>query len=387
MAPPFPFPDPPESRLHRHRQLAPTANVRVSPFCLGTMGFGEADKHRMGECSKETAFAILDRFWELGGNFLDTACGYQAQQSEQWLGEWFTARGNRDEFVIATKYSSPYRLHEKQIKIQSNFGGNGTKSLRLTLENSLRNLQTSYIDLYYVHWWDYNSSIPELMHALNDLVAAGKINYLGISDCPAWVVTKANQYARDHGLRQFVVYQGQWNAAFRDFERDIIPMCRDEGMALVPYGALGKGKFQTEEGYKEREKNNPGRKGVASEQEKAVSKKLETIANAKGTKLHAVALAYVMQKEPYVFPLVGTRTLQHLEDAVEGLKLSLDDSDLLEIEKAYTFEPGFPHNFLSGSLFGGDPVVPQGARDVWLTNVIGTFDYVQGSKPIKPENC
>lgn len=182
MAPPFPFPEQPDSPLYRHRQLAPNANVRVSPICLGTMGFGEADKHRMGECTKETAFKILDNFWALGGNFLDTACGYQAQQSEKWLGEWFEARGNRDEFVIATKYSSAYRTHEKDVKIQSNFGGNGTKSLRLTLENSLKNLRTSYIDLFYVHWWDYNTSIPELMNGLNDLVSAGKVNYLGISD-------------------------------------------------------------------------------------------------------------------------------------------------------------------------------------------------------------
>lgn len=181
MAPPFPQPPPPESPLYRHRQLAPTANVRVSPVCLGTMSFGEADKARMGECTKETAFAILDEFYGLGGNFVDTACGYQAQQSERWLGEWFAARGNRDEFVVATKYSSPYRKHEPGV-MQSNFGGNGTKSLRLTVENSLRNLQTGYIDILYVHWWDYNSTVAEIMHGLNDLVVAGKVNYLGISD-------------------------------------------------------------------------------------------------------------------------------------------------------------------------------------------------------------
>lgn len=146
------------------------------------MGFGEADKHRMGECTKETAFEILDNLWSLGGNFVDTACGYQAQQSEKWLGEWFEARGDRDEFVIATKHSSACHKHEKDVKIQSNFGGNGTKSLRLTLENSLENLRTSYIDLFYVHWWDHNTSIPEVMNGLNDLVSAGKVNYLGIWD-------------------------------------------------------------------------------------------------------------------------------------------------------------------------------------------------------------
>ncbi|KAH8647710.1 NADP-dependent oxidoreductase domain-containing protein [Xylariales sp. PMI_506] len=385
MAPPFPLAPPPESPLYRHRQLAPNANVRVSPICLGGMGFGEADKARLGECSKETAFEILDNFVELGGNFIDTACGYQNQQSEQWIGEWMAARQIRDEMVLATKYSSPYRKHEKQVKIQSNFGGNGTKNLRLCLENSLKNLQTSYVDIFYVHWWDYNTSIPEIMQGLNDLVVAGKVNYLGISDCPAWVVAKANQYARDHGLRQFVVYQGMWSAAIRDFERDIIPMCKDEGMAMIPYGVAGQGKFQTEAGYKERESNNPGRAGKANDLYKSVAKKLETIAEAKNTKITNVAIAYVMQKAPYVFPLVGCRKVDYVKDFVGALKVDLDEEDILEIEKAYYFDPGFPHSFLSGSLFGGDPIVPQGPQDVWLTNVIGTFDYVEGPKPIKPQ--
>ncbi|KAH8894670.1 Aldo/keto reductase [Thozetella sp. PMI_491] len=386
MAPPFPFPDAPESPLYRHRQLAPTANVRVSPLCLGTMGFGEVDKARMGECTKETAFEILDNFWSLGGNFLDTACGYQSQQSEKWLGEWFSARGNRDEFVIATKYSSAYRLHEKHIKIQSNFGGNGTKSLRLTIENSLRNLRTTYIDLFYVHWWDYNTTIPELMHALNDLVTAGKVNYLGISDCPSWVVAKANQYARDHGLRQFVAYQGLWNAAVRDFERDIIPMCKDEKMAIIPFGAVGAGRFQTQRAFQDRENDNPGRRGQASEKYKLVSQKFEEIGAKKNASLHSIALAYVMQKAPYVFPLVGTRTLKHLTDAIEALKVNLTADDIEDIEKANIFEPGFPHSFLSGSQFGGDPICPEGGQDVWLTNILGTFDYVQSPAPVKPGN-
>lgn len=155
--------------------------MRVSPICLGAMGFGDAHAARMGTCTKETAFQILDEFVDLGGNFIDTACGYQDQQSEKWLGEWLAARQNRDEMVIATKYSSPYRMHEN-VKIQSNFGGNGTKNLRATLENSLKNLQTSYVDILYLHWWDYNSTIEETMLGLNDLVVAGKVNYLGISD-------------------------------------------------------------------------------------------------------------------------------------------------------------------------------------------------------------
>ncbi|KAK9458697.1 NADP-dependent oxidoreductase domain-containing protein [Lipomyces oligophaga] len=377
---PHALPPQPTSLLFRHRQLSPTANVRVSPFCLGAMNFGEANKARMGECSKDTAFEILDTFKSLGGNFVDTANGYQDGQSEQWLGEWMTSRACRDEMVIATKFSMAYRLHEKE-KIQSNFGGNGTKSLHVSVINSLKSLQTTYIDLLYLHWWDYATSIPEVMHSLNDLVVSGKVLYLGISDTPAWVVTKANQYARDHGLRQFVVYQGMWSAAIRDFERDIIPMCRDEGMALLPWGAMGQGRFQTEADFKEREKNPPGRKRKPSSVERNVSKVLEELSVSKNVPLTSIVIAYVMKKAPYVFPLVGTRTVNHLKSNVLALSVNLSEDDIAKIDDASPFNPGFPHTFLSGTFYRDEnerQEGPAGPQDVWLTNVMGTFDWVGG---------
>lgn len=381
------MPPPPESPLFRHRQLAPTANVRVSPICLGAMNFGDAHKARMGECNKETSFEILDTFKSLGGNFIDTANGYQDGESEKWLGEWLKSRDCRDEMVLATKFSSPYQKHKKD-KIQSNFGGNGSKSLKMSVDKSLERMQTTYIDLLYLHWWDYATTIPELMHALNDLVASGKVIYLGISDTPAWVVSKANQYARDHGLRQFVVYQGLWNASIRDFERDIIPMCKDEGMGLLPYGTLGQGRFQTETTFKEREQNNPGRKGKKpTSVEKAVSKVMEGLAKEKKTALTSIAMAYVMQKTPYVFPLVRGRKVEHIKGNIDALNVDLTEEDVLKIDAAYHFDPGFPHTFLSGTLFGdeGDEQeVPAGPQDVWLTNFLGTFDWVEGPKPIRP---
>ncbi|KAK9686388.1 hypothetical protein K7432_015179 [Basidiobolus ranarum] len=381
----FPTHPPPKSLLDRHRQLAPTASVRVSPLCLGAMSFGEAWKQRMGECSKETAFEILDYFVSQGGNFIDTANLYQDEESETWLGEWMASRQNRDQIVLATKYSSSYKGYQKD-KIQSNYGGNGTKSLRISLEESLRKLQTTYIDLFYLHWWDYSVTIPELMHSLNDLVVAGKILYLGISDSPAWVVSKANQYARDHGLRQFVVYQGLWNASIRDFERDIVPMCRDEGMGLLPYGTLGQGRFQTEEAFKEREKSNPGRKSKPiNDHDRAVSKVLEKVAKAKGTEITSVALAYIRQKTPYVFPIIGCRKIEHLKGNIAALGLYLTEDEIKDIDKAYVFDPGFPHTFLSGTLF--NDATPEGAMepgDVWLTKLMGNFDWVASEKSIEP---
>lgn len=197
------------------------------------------------------------------------------------------------------------------------------------------------------------------------------------------MVAKANQYARDHGLRQFVVYQGLWNAAVRDFERDIIPMCKDEGMAIIPYGVLGAGKFQTSAGYKEREVQNPGRRGDVSVLYKTVAKQLETLANTKNATITSIAAAYVLHKAPYVFPLIGCRTLEHVKGTVNALDVRLSQQEIEEIEAVHSFDPGFPHNFLSGSLFGGEPKVPSGPQDVWLTNVLGVFDYVEAPKAIQ----
>jgi aryl-alcohol dehydrogenase-like predicted oxidoreductase len=363
--------------------LAPTAAVRVSPLCLGAMNFGDAHKARLGECSKDTAFEILDHFISEGGNFIDTSSSYQDEESETWLGEWMAARQNRDEMVIATKYSSSYKKHLKD-KLQSNYGGNSAKSMKVSVEQSLKKLQTSYIDIFYLHWWDYSVSIPELMHGLNDLVTSGKVLYLGISDTPAWVVTKANQYARCTGLRQFVVYQGLWSAAIRDFERDIIPMCLDEGMALAPYGALGQGRFQSEDIFREREKSNPGRKGRPyDEHDRAISRALEKIAKEKGSEITSVALAYVRHKAPYVFPIIGGRKLEHLKGNITALDLKLTDEEISEIDAAYKFDHGFPHTFLSGTLFtGATPAAPNGPAGVWLTTPMGNFDWVEQPKSI-----
>ncbi|RAK82054.1 aldo/keto reductase [Aspergillus fijiensis CBS 313.89] len=373
------------SPLFHHRQLAPAAAVRVSPLCLGTMTFGGRQQGRYGDCTREDAFAMLDHFHEQGGNFLDTASGYQEGESEVLVGEWMAARQNRDQIVLATKYTTAYMTHHRD-RIQSNYGGNNAKSMKVSVEASLQKLQTSYIDLLYVHWWDYTTSIPELMHALNDLVVAGKVIYLGISDTPAWVVTKANQYARDHGLRPFAVYQGMWNAAMRDFERDIIPMAREEGMALCPYGVLNQGRFQTRQGFQEREKHNPGRKFIpTSEHDKKVSAVLEDISTAKGAEIVSVALAYVMQKAPYVFPIVGGRKVDHLRGSVAGLSVALSDEDIQKIESAYPFDFGFPHTFLSGSMFDNStPRMADKPGDVWLTKNLGKFDWVEPPKPIRP---
>lgn len=355
--------------------LAPNASVRVSPLCLGAMNFGDAWKDFMGECNQGTAEGMLDFFYEQGGNFIDTANNYQKEESEKWIGEWMAKREVRDQMVIATKFTTAFRSGYGDTENIVNTTGNGTKSLHLSVKASLKKLQTDYIDLLYVHWWDFTTDIPELMQSLNQLVVQGKVLYLGISDTPAWIVSKANQYARDHGMRPFSVYQGRWSAAARDFERDIIQMAASEGMALAPWGSIGGGNFKSAE----QRKNSEGRKmRPASEADIKVSETLEKIAKAKSTEITSVALAYVLHKAPYVFPIVGGRNIKHLKGNIEALSLKLTKEDIATIESATPFDVGFPMNFLG---LTGRP------EDVWLTNVAGRTEHVKGLTPIEPRSA
>ncbi|KAI0403731.1 norsolorinic acid reductase [Xylaria palmicola] len=367
----LPTAPPPKSPLARYRILSPTASVRVSPLCLGAMNFGDAWKQHMGACDQGNTEKILDFFYENGGNFIDTANNYQFEESEIWIGEWMKKRGVRDQMVIATKYTTNFRAnHPDEILINNQ--GNGTKSLHLSVNRSLQKLQTDYIDLLYVHWWDFSTSIPEVMQSLNQLVLAGKVLYLGVSDTPAWVVAKANEYARNHGLRQFSVYQGRWSAAARDFEREIIPMAKHEGMALAPWGALGSGHFKTEE----QRRKGEGRSAQPTEAEVAVTRALEAVAKRKDTLITSVAQAYVTHKTPYVFPIVGGRTVEHLRANIAALTLSLSEEDMREIEAAAPFDLGFP-----GSFYYADPSRAH-PGEVFLLRMGGVTEYVPEPKAI-----
>ncbi|KID92071.1 norsolorinic acid reductase [Metarhizium guizhouense ARSEF 977] len=360
----------PKSPLSRYRLLSPTASVRVSPLCLGSMNFGDAWADWMGECNQESTEKILDFFFEQVRNFIDTANSYQFEQSETWIGEWMKKRGNRDQMVISTKYTTNFKAGPNHPHIMANCVGNGTKSLHVSVNASLRKLQTDYIDLLYIHWWDYSASIPEVMQSLNQLVAAGKILYLGISDAPAWIVSKANEYARNHGLRQFSVYQGRWSASCRDLERDVIPMCKAEGMAITPWGSLGGGNFKTEQARRSSE----GRRTEVSDADIKTSRILEEIAIRKNTAITSIALAYVMHKTPYVFPVIGGRKVEHLKGNIEALTIELTDEEIRLIEAAVPFDLGFPHNFLWGRQ------VPNPLQDVWLLSTAGNFEHVEDAR-------
>ncbi|KAK6068446.1 norsolorinic acid reductase [Seiridium cupressi] len=367
-------PTPPKSLLGRHRLLAPSASVRVSPLCLGGMSIGNAWQFGMGECTKEMAFELLDTFYDLGGNFIDTANTYQGGESEQWIGEWMAQNNRRSEMVVSTKYTmSPKTGHPIQ---QSNYGGTGAKSLHLSIHNSLKALQTDYVDILYVHCWDYATEISELMHSLNVLINQGKVLYLGISDAPAWIVTKANMYARQNGLRPFSLYQGRYSVQERDLEREIIPMCQEEGMALQPFGVLGSGLFKSPDKPDTGARNMPPPMLIGRED--SMSKVLDAVAKRHNVPITSVALAYTLQKAPNVFPVLGGRKPEHLKANIEALSLELTSEDVQEIEKGYDFDLGFPHTFMG---FGG---MIRGPQDINVLTMMGYFDYVAPQKAILP---
>ncbi|OJJ58495.1 hypothetical protein ASPSYDRAFT_44856 [Aspergillus sydowii CBS 593.65] len=356
----------PRTELGRPRVLSSTAGIRVSPLQLGAMSIGDAWSSMMGSMDKDSSFKLLDAFVEAGGNFIDTANNYQSEQSETWLGEWMASRNNRDRMVIATKFTTDYRSYELGKGNAPNCCGNHKRSLKMSLRDSLQKLQTDWIDVLYVHWWDYTTSIEELMDSLHTVVEQGKVLYLGISDTPAWVVSAANTYARAHGKTPFSVYQGRWNVMLRDFERDIIPMALHFGMALAPWDVLGSGKFQTAKALEERRKKGEGLRsmlgaGEQSSDEARMSEALAKVAAEHGIEsVTAIALAYVLQKVPNVFPIVGGRKVEHLQDNIQSLKIKLTPEQVEYLESVRPLDMGFPHN-----MVGTDPKL-SGVISPWV---------------------
>jgi len=333
----------------------------------------------MGSMDKESSFKLLDAYYDNGGNFIDTANNYQDESSEEFIGEWAEKRGIRDQLFIATKYSTNFKHRAPEVEQKVMYTGNNAKSLHLAVEASLKKLRTSYIDLLYVHWWDWNTSVEEVMRSLHALILARKVLYLGVSDTPAWVVSKANQYARDHALTPFVIYQGAWNVMERSFEREIIPMARSEGLALAPWNVLAAGKIRTDE--EEERRRQTGEKGRTTfnpnwernEKEKKVCKALEKVAGEIGANsITSVAIAYLMQKTTHVFPILGGRKVEHLLANVEALSLTLTDEHIKYIESVVDFDLGFPN-----SMIGSNPA----SSFIKISTIVDTMPVAQ---PIRP---
>ncbi|PSR75680.1 hypothetical protein PHLCEN_2v8971 [Hermanssonia centrifuga] len=246
-------------------------------------------------------------------------------------------------------HQANYKRGASDVAQKTHYVGNNIKSLHNSVEDSLKKLRTTYIDILYVHWWDYVTSIEEVMNGLHHLVAQGKVLYLGVSDTPAWVVAKANTYARLTNRTPFVIYQGPWSILNRDLEREILPLARNEGLALAPFDVLAGGKIRTdaeeqtrlETGEKGRMISNPN--WQRTEDQRKVCLALEKVASEVGAKsIQAVAIAYLLQKTPYVFPIVGGRKVEHLHANIEALEIALSPEQIAYLESILPFDKGFP---------------------------------------------
>jgi 1-deoxyxylulose-5-phosphate synthase len=310
--------------------------MTVSRICLGCMSYGTRQWREWvlteDEAREHFAFAI-----EAGINFFDTANVYSAGVSEQVTGRWLGEMGRRDELVIATK------VHGRMAP-GPNCVGLSRKHIIAACEASLRRLRTDYIDLYQIHRWDYTTPAEETLEALDSLVRAGKVRYLGASSMAAWQFSKALYTAREHGWHRFVAMQNHYNLVYREEEREMIPLCVDQGVAVIPWSPLARGFLcgnRTREGKKltTRAASDPFASPYYTDDGFAVLDAVNQVASARGVTPGAVALAWMLQAPGVTAPIIGTTKLKHLEEAIKALDLQLSPEDVASLEAPYQPKP------------------------------------------------
>jgi len=316
-------------------RLLGNSGLRVSELALGAMTFGTED---WGVDQAESR-RVYDGFREAGGNFIDTANVYSAGRSETFLGEFIAPE--RERIVLATKYTGVTRGRD------INASGNSRKTMMDAVHASLTRLKTDYIDLYWVHVRDFMTPIEEVMRGLDDLVRQGKVLYVGISDTPAWEVSRANTLAMLRGWTPFVGLQVRYSLLDRTVERELLPMAKELDLAVTPWDTLGSGILT---GKYNREASTKGRaslRGMVKDRELAIAAEVIKIAEKIGRTPAQVALAWVRQGEGVVIPLVGAKTRDQLDDNLGCLEFELEPSDKTALDEASHIELGFPHDFLA----------------------------------------
>lgn len=311
----------------------------VSRLTLGCMSFGEPDrgypKWTLGE---EESRPILKKALDLGINFFDTANFYSDGTCEEIVGKFLRAYTNRDEIVLATKVYFP--MHEGP-----NGKGLSRKHIMSEIDKSLKRLGTDYVDLYQIHRWDYGTPIEETMEALHDVVKAGKARYIGASSMMSWQFLKANNIAEKNGWTKFVSMQNHFNLLYREEEREMLPLCKEEKIAVIPWSPLAKGKLTRnwEETSARWENEAVGQKfyPATSESDRQVVERVAEVAEKRGVPRAQIALAWVLQKDTITSPIVGSTKASHLEDAAAALSIKLTAEEI-----AYMEEPYVPHSVL-----------------------------------------
>lgn len=321
-------------------KLLGRSGLRVSEISLGTMTFGQ--EWGWG-ASKEESRKIYDAYRNAGGNFVDTANLYTNGTSETYLGEFIGSNEEREQLVLATKYSLVTR------KGDPNGCGNHRKNMVQALEASLKRLGTDYIDLYWLHAWDYLTPVEEVMRALDDLVSSGKILYIGISDTPAWIVSRANTMAELRGWSSFVGLQIEYSLVERTPERELLPMAHALDIAVTPWAPLGAGILT---GKYSNVKSLPTGTRLKdsspklNERNLKIAEVVQQVAHEMGCTCSQVALSWYKSKKGIFIPIVGATKLSQIEENLAAVEIELSEEHLVKLDEVSKIELGFPHEFL-----------------------------------------
>ncbi len=313
------------------------SDLKVSRICLGCMGFGDTKKGMHSwTLDEEKSTEIIKKALESGINFFDTAIGYQSGTSEQYLGRALKKLTKREDVIIATKF--PPRT---QKEIEDNVSAR--EHIQNMLNQSLANLGTDYVDLYICHAWDYNTAIEDIMEALNEQVEAGKVRYIGISNCFAWQLEKANAIADKNGWSKFVSIQNHYNLMFREEEREMVGCCLDGNIAMTPYSALASGRLVRDwsETTKRLEEDSyaKGKYDSTADKDRIIVERVAEIAEKRGMTRIQIALGWLLSK--VTSPVVGATKISHIEEAVKAVPVKLTEEEIKYLE-----EPYVPHQLV-----------------------------------------
>ena len=333
------------------------SNLNVSRICLGCMGFGDpqAGQHSW-TVGEEATCEIVKHALDAGINFFDTAIGYQGGTSEAYLGRALREFARREDVVVATKF-----LPRTAGEIEA--GITGQQHIANSIDASLAHLGMDYVDLYIYHMWDYNTPLHDVMEGLACVVAAGKARYIGIANAYAWQLQKANALAEREGFPKFVSVQNHMNLIFREEEREMLPCCVEEGIALTPYSALASGRLSRHPGETSKRLEEDSyakfKYDATADADAVVIDRVAEVADARGVSMTEVSLAWLLAKVDS--PVVGATKLHHVDGAAAAVDLELSEEEI-----AYLEEPYVPHAIV-GVMAQNKPA-DSGKEHVWLAN-------------------
>ena len=307
--------------------------LQVSRLCLGCMSYGVPERgNHPWTLPEDQSRPFLRKALDLGINFFDTANVYSDGTSEEFLNRHLLSYAPRDELVIATKVQG-------RMRPGPNGAGLSRKAIMAQIDASLQRLGTDHVDLYQIHRWDYGTPIEETMEALHDVVKAGKARYLGASSMYAWQFAKALHVAHTHGWTPFVSMQNYVNLLYREEEREMLPLCRDQGIGVIPWSPMARGRltrpWDTPSARVETDEFGRTLYAQTADADRRVVQAVERVAQRRGVPMAQVALAWVLQKNEVTAPIIGATRMTHLDDAVAALSLTLSQEDVAELEAPY----------------------------------------------------